>query len=662
MLRKTGQILLAASVMALVASASAQDVPAMPAGDPTLLTDPYLQNAEETKVSVVWMTNFEGRRHTVILSRDRENRRAPTRFSADTIKIEKLLDDSDSALDNPPELVSQRQVYRHEAVITDLTPGSVRSYRVVSVDEEGGVHYAGPFELEPAPQPGEPIEILLTSDMQERWNVLPNYERVAEMFPDLEAVFFAGDIVNTPYRASEWFDADRASWDEDPTGVRDVSFFPAMQGYWDRFVPTTPSPGGQILQSTPLYPSIGNHEVSGRFRPNATFMAGGRERTADIGYMDNDPQPRWYAEWRYNQVANTVNPAGDPELREQWIRDNSNDFETYRDLWTLPDDGPEGESYYVKMIGDVALISMNASRIWRTWNIRDQDRGKFREFAADFNNPEEWGFGDHIFTPFHEGSVQHTWLEEALQREDVQNARYRVVMAHQTMFGVGDNAVPVQTNPQLEIVYRSSADVLETKIIPMPDSDEGQAQTFDNEVVPLLGSIEEVRWEYPLTEDFWLTDIEPLLKQYDVDLVHTGHSHVWNRARSGDLDYIETSNVGNCFGAFWTDEEGTPNNNGRVSWAGSFWSAIDDPDDTRYDGENYPRWDDPHGREAVFPNLLNPEQASGEDENAVPYVCSNRVSVFTILDTGMGAVRSFWFDARDPQSETVEFDRLMLDD
>jgi hypothetical protein len=44
----------------------------------------------------------------------------------------------------------------------------------------------------------------------------------------------------------------------------------------------------------------------------------------------------------------------------------------------------------------------------------------------------------------------------------------------------------------------------------------------------------------------------------------------------------------------------------------------------------------------------------------VPFVCSNDLTVFTILDTALGAVRSFVFDVRDPGGEVIEFDRFAL--
>ncbi|MEE4211400.1 MAG: hypothetical protein V2I43_19295, partial [Parvularcula sp.] len=87
----TSALALAAGLFLLPGAATAQ-IADMPVGEPTLLTDPYLQDADETSVKVVWMSNFEGNRNTVILSRDRENRRGQTRFEATTTKVENLFD------------------------------------------------------------------------------------------------------------------------------------------------------------------------------------------------------------------------------------------------------------------------------------------------------------------------------------------------------------------------------------------------------------------------------------------------------------------------------------------------------------------------------------------------------------------------------------------
>lgn len=646
---------------------AATDLAEFPAGEPKLLTDPFLQNPTEDGVYVVWITNFKGVHHKVVLGNDRRKEgkrskwnddrgfRHPPLFIAGTRKIERMFEDAGSRLDNAPDEVMQRVAYRHEAYVHGLKAGDKRAYWIVSRSRDGQEFKAGPFTLQPLPQAGKPLQILLTSDQQERYNTLSNYQRVHAMFPDLDAVFFAGDLVNHPRRGSEWFDNFRSSWLDNPTGTN-PSFFPAMQGNFGEFVPNSPYIGGEIMQNTPLFPAVANHEVSGRFRPNEVVEVNGVPTTININGMFGDPQPRWFAEYRYQQVQDSVNPTRNPAIREQWIRDNSNDFETYRELFTLPDDAPEGESYYSKKFGDVFLIAMNVSRIWRTWNI--DTKGKFSEAPYDLNRPEEWGFGEHLFTPFAEGTPQHRWLEKTLESKAYKSSKYRIVMFHQSAHGLGDNVVPVLTDPLLHIDYVNGEGVEETRRVLMPQGYKARKQVWAEQIQPLIGSITAVRYEYPINQDYFRRDVEPLLQAAGVQLVLHGHSHIWNRAKAGDLHYLETSNVGNCFGAYWTGPDGTVWNEARrASGYASFWNQVEAG---KYDAANYPVTGDPQGREPIMPTLANPMVEFGQTTEEVPFVCSNNISVFTILDTEMGAVRSFAFDATDTDSEVIEFDRFDL--
>ena len=54
-------------------------------------------------------------------------------------------------------------------------------------------------------------------------------------------------------------------------------------------------------------------------------------------------------------------------------------------------------------------------------------------------------------------------------------------------------------------------------------------------------AIVDIYYEYPVGNDIWINEIEPLLLDHGVHLVHTGHSRLWNRTRVGDLHYIETA-------------------------------------------------------------------------------------------------------------------------
>ena len=49
--------------------------------------------------------------------------------------------------------------------------------------------------------------------------VAANLQKVVETIGKIDAVFFAGDLVNIPERASEWFDDKRGG-----------AFFPCLQG------------------------------------------------------------------------------------------------------------------------------------------------------------------------------------------------------------------------------------------------------------------------------------------------------------------------------------------------------------------------------------------------------------------------------------------------
>lgn len=635
-----------------------------------MLTDPFLQLPTDEAVRVVWFTEFEGTRHVVRYGRGRRRGRIA---EATTTKMSRIYEDASSRMRElaAPSGVQERHVWRHEAVATNLSPNMRVPYTVTSVDETGQAVSSRQFTLQPLPRPGTPMKILLTSDQQNRLMSPANFEKVVETVGPVDAVFLAGDFVDEPMRGSEWFDRYDPAWlnVNNPANADTYNparpafpnarpaFFPALQGNYQQIFPEFPYTGGEILQHAPLFGSIGNHEAPGRWRPNESFPLNGRDQVGTLSHMDNDPQPRWFAEIRYAQRKDadpTFNPTDDPAVREQWIVDNSYNFTTYFEMWTHPDDGPAGESYYAYRIGDVFLISMNVSRVWRTWNIQEgagSPRGKYTEFSSELNNPNEWGFGDMWFETFDSTSDQYAWLVRQLESPAYTSAKYRIVMGHQTMFGVGDNSVPVMADPETTIVFTVSGESRErTYTWPVT------REVWEGEIQPLIAAraITEIRTEYPIEKDIWKNQIEPLLLHHGVQLVHTGHSHVWNRTTVEGLNYLETSNVGNSFGAYlpgWKDT--------RVPWAGSFWRELDSAE-PRWDPRDYPRTGDPHGRQPIMPTLSNPMREMEGTDQDWPFVDSNNVTAFTIFDTGTGAVTSYAFDTRKPDSAVVPFDEFRL--
>lgn len=575
------------------------------AAAPSLLTDPFLQLPTEDSVRVVWFTEWEGSSHAVTFGAALDQI-----AEAETIKMSRTAEDEASRVGEQTEngqvyrSWTLRDIWRHEAVVTGLTQGERTPYFVTSIADDGVEVTSAEFTLAPLPAAGQPLQILITSDHQLMPNTPANLQAVVATMGigTIDAVFLSGDLQNIPDRASEWFDDNRGR-----------AFFPGLQGRAAatvektleedgiRSVTTTTYTGGPIIQYAPLFPATGNHEVMGRFN-----------RGTSIGAQYNDPQPRHVAEARYERLAELVNPTNDPAIREQWIIDNSWNTITYEELFTLPDDGPGRETYYAIEYGDVYLISLFSTRIWRTPGLRPNDRGKYREPEQYLTNPDMWGYGDFIFEDLSEGSDQYNWLVEQLNSEAFQNAPIKIVMMHQGPHGVGDNYNPPMAHP-VQIIDRDDA-----------------------------GNIIAVRYEYPVEDDITFRDIFPLLEEAGVQVVHHGHSHVWFRMQTeGGMNIIESSNVGNNYGCYLEGYR----ERGNV------------PRDPRFNAANYAAVGDPQGLyEPIMPSVFSPQNS--DSGNPLPCVNSNDLSVFSVLYTDEGVIRSYVYDMRRPGTEAVLFDEF----
>lgn len=580
---------------------------------PALLSDPFLQYPTADSVRVVWFTEFAGQEHGVIYGEpgtvlDRSSPRSQQTAVATTTRLTRTREDADSQLDHPDfqdlEQTVSRPIWRHEAVVGGLKPGVRYPYRVFSLDDSGGQIQSQGFTLAAAPAPGQPLKILLTSDHQLMPMTPANLQKVQETMGRLDAVFLAGDLVNVPDRASEWFDDARGN-----------AFFPSLQGRastpLERAGGTTRYRGGEIIQHAPLFPAIGNHEVMGRY-----------SSTTPLKQQFQDPIPRQAAVAQYEQNAQLFNPEGLPGLRSQWITNHSFNAETYEEIFSLPvsqvptPQGPEQTSrYYAITFGDIRLVSLYVTQIWRRPKIQATIKGRYQEREADLGTPQNWGYGQHIFEPIAGGSLQYQWLEQELASPEFQQAKYKIVMLHHPPHSLGDNIVPPFTDP-VQVADR------------WPD-----------------GSLKAIRYEYPKPDDYIVRDLVPLLEGAGVQLVLYGHSHLWNRFVSAEgTHYLETSNVGNTYGAYLDQKRPVP-----PAEAGPAFNG--------YQAEYYAATGDPNGLSPVVPTLA-PQL---DDQNQpLPYIASNEITAFSILDTGSGDVSSYYFDTRQPESEVVEFDRFSL--
>lgn len=542
---------------------------------PRLLTDPFLQLPTETSVRVVWFTEFAGAKHKVAYGENFQQT-----VQASTTKLSRTREDQKSRVANQTQdgqVYQQpvmRDIWRHEAEVTGLTPGVRVNYRITSVREDGESVSSDVFTLAPTPKPGTPLKILLTSDHQLKPMTEVNLQKVVETVGRVDAVWFAGDSINVSDRASEWFDDNRGS-----------ALFPGLQGrakyeIEHNGVKTTYT-GGQIIQHAPMFTCIGNHEVMGRFA-----------RKESLNDEFDDTFPRAIAQKLY---------------RDKSLIDSSFNTNTYEEIFTLPQSQEGGKKYYAVSFGDVRLVVLYATNMWRTPKFDGKYAGRYREAEKDLNNPENWGYGQIIYEPINRGSKQYNWLEQELKSPEFKQAKYKVVMFHHPPHTLGDNIVPAYTNP-VQIIERDD-----------------------------IGNIKAIRYEYPKDADYLIRDVIPLLEAADVQLVFYGHSHLWNRFISPNgMHFLETSNVGNTYGAAWGDKK-------REVPIGY--------------KEDYVVLGDPNGLKPVLPTIA---PLLGKDGKPLPYIASNDITGFSIFDTGTGIVSSYRFDTRKPDSDVLKFDEFKL--
>ena len=556
-----------------------------------LLTDPFLQLPTTSSVNVVWFTEFEGTEHWVEYGEGQ-------RVEANGRRLSQVYEDGDSQVKGQSysELMP-REVWRHEATVNGLRAGERLSYRVISrnTNEEDGQAEAVSdfFSLTAAPAKGQPLKILLTSDHQLNPMTPANLQKVEETVGRVDGVFFAGDLVNVPDRASEWFD-----------DAGELAFFPALQGRAEYAAENAETPvtykGGQIIQNAPLFPIIGNHEVMGR-----------RSQTDKLKTQFSNTLPRNLVEKFYPV------PEGE-EISEDWIEDHSYNVTTYKEIFSLPTaqlpNGSEKEEYYAVSFGDVRLVSLYVTQIWRSPSLSLETKGRYREKAEDINNPENWGYGQHIFEDIREGSEQYEWLKQELESDAFKQAKYKIVMLHHPPHTLGGNIVPAFTDP-VTVENRDDA-----------------------------GNLKSVQYEYPKENDYIIRDLIPLLETSDTQLVFYGHSHLWNRFESASrLNFLETSNVGNSYGAHLGENPREIPTNEAVAAAGDLQPFV----------ESYEAVGDPNGLVAAEPTIA-------PLENTTPYIASNTITSFTIFDTATGGIKSYYFDTQSPDSPVVAFDEFNI--
>ena len=143
--------------------------------------------------------------------------------------------------------------------------------------------------------------------------------------------------------------------------------------------------------------------------------------------------------------------------------------------------------------------------------------------------------------------------------------------------------------------------------------------------------------KYPQKNDYIIRDVLPLLEIAGVQLVFYGHCHLWNRFVSpSGMHFLETSNVGNSYGAYL----GETKRNVPLNYQ-----------------EKYAEVSNPNGLESIIPTIAPLLDENGKPQ---PFIASNDITAFSIFETGTGTVSSYYFDTRKPNSKVVKFDEFQL--
>lgn len=526
----TGVLILIVGVIGMIMTAKATTG--------RLLTEPMLQLPKENSVMVVWFTDFNAKDNVVLYGKDLENS-----TQAKTIKLSRV-----RTFDS-----KKVNVWRHEAVVENLpTYHGNKDEKVPYCIESDGVR-STQYLLQAKPAKGTPMQILLTSDGQLKEMVAANLQILKKTVGQIDAVFYAGDLVNIPDQADEWFNFNN-----------ETSFFSLMQGKAHKEINGVSYCGAPILQQAPMYTAVGNHEFMGQYSD-----------AYDLGLQFNDVKVGDY---------NTI---------------------SYEEIFSMPKNQKNSELYYAETIGDVRLVVLNVARMWR--NNVVGEKSNYSEDVRSLANPLMTSGGAIIYEPIKRGSTQYQWLEQELHSVAFQEAKYKVVMFHHQVHGMGLNVVPAFTDP----VKKEIKD--------------------DN------GNVMQILYEYPLEDDYLVKDLEPLLDDAGVELVFNGHSHVWNRFQTqGEMNYLESSNVGNSYGAFYQDK-------GRAE--------IIPNDMTYFDAKDFALSGDPSGLKPIAPLFM---------DRRMPYITSNTITVFSVLNTKTGLVSSYAYDTEKPEKGAYKIDYFKL--
>ncbi len=207
-------------------------------------TKPYLMTIDpDSSMDICWLTKGDG---TGIIEIGETPQLGKT-VEAKQYKINGFkTSENAEGYNDDPEKNPELNVYQQIASIKDLKPNTTYYYKATT-KVDGKTEETKIYNFKTAPENSGDFSFALLSDLQLKNESPATVKQIGQNKPDF--IIYEGDMINTPWKAGEWFDVDNCFIKPEE---KDKTWFEIMQQEGDNT---------ELLQYTPIFPTPGNHEV-----------------------------------------------------------------------------------------------------------------------------------------------------------------------------------------------------------------------------------------------------------------------------------------------------------------------------------------------------------------------------------------------------------------
>ncbi len=239
-MKKVIAYLVTASMMA----ASIPAFAAFEAKNDLTYTEPYLLTLNPSnEMNICWLTTDEGEGSVEI----GESTTLGKTLDAKQYRINGMRTSAKAdGYDDDPLKNPEIDVYQQIATITGLKPDTTYYYRATT-NVDGKIQTTKTYNFTTAPDKNGDFKFALLSDLQLKEESPATVKQIGQNKPDF--IIYEGDMVNTPWKAGEWFELENCFIKDEEKGK---NWFEIMQQEED---------GAELFQYTPIFPVPGNHEI-----------------------------------------------------------------------------------------------------------------------------------------------------------------------------------------------------------------------------------------------------------------------------------------------------------------------------------------------------------------------------------------------------------------